>query len=107
MHDLDTEHYDMVKPRFRDLRRGTTKEGGVYRCLFERAEAGLQPYLRCESKGCVECAGISLSVLYHTLANNLSAQQNNRTPLRSKPLTDFAENLQKAAFRKLVGQSRR
>src|SRR6516162_3588917 len=107
MRELDSEHYDMVKPRFRDLRRRRTRKGGVYRCLFERAETGLQPYLRYESKGCAGCAGISLSVLYHTLSDNLSAQQNNRTPLRPKALTDFAENLQEAAFRKLVGQYRR
>ena len=107
MRELGGEHYDMVKPRFRDLRRGTTKEGGVCRCLFERAEAELQPYLRCESKRCVGCAGISLSVLYHTLSDNLSAQENNRTPLRPKPVTDFVENLQEAVLCKLVGQSRR
>ena len=107
MRDLDSEHYDMVKPRFCDLRHETTKKGGVYRCLLERAEAGLQSYLRRESKRCVGFAGISLSVLYHTLSDNLSAQQNNRTPLRPKPLTDFAENVQQAAFRKLVEQSRR
>ena len=107
MSDLDIEHYDMVKPRFRDLRFGTTKERGVYRWSFERELADLQPYLRCESKRCVGCAGISLFVLYHTLSDNLSAQQNNRTLLRPKPLTDFAKNLQEAAFCKLVGQSRR
>src|SRR6516165_9498131 len=107
MRNLENEHCDMVKPRFRHLHRGTTKEGWVYRCLFERAEAGLQSYLRGESRGYVGYAGISLFVLYHTLSDNLSAQQNNGTPLRPKPLTDFAENLQEAAFRKLVGQSRR
>ena len=107
MSDLDIEHYDMVKPRFRDLRLGTTKESKVYRWSFERELAGLQPYLRVESTRCVGFAIILLSLLCHTLSDNLSAKPNNRTPLRPKAATDSAENRQEAAFQEPLGRSLR